>query len=142
MILERVEKDNLVNVIYESSNIVASTYDKARGDLNVIFKNGGSYTYQNVPSTDYFRFETADSQGKEINKTIKKYSFLKHEKVNTDDVIKKIKTLKNDEIKSLEVGLVSLMKKTIDDYESNVKLVDHDIEKLNKMINLLINAKK
>ena len=107
MILERVEKDGLVKVIYESSNVVASTYDKNKKDLNVIFKNGGSYTYQNVQSTDYFRFETADSQGKELNTTIKKYAFLKHENVDTDDVVKKIKELKGEEVKAMEVGLVA-----------------------------------
>ena len=140
MILERVEKDNLVNVIYESSNIVASTYDKTKKELNVIFKNGGNYTYQNVPSTDYFRFETADSQGKEINTTIKKYSFLKHENVNTDNVIKKIKELKVGEIKAMELGLVSLMKETVDSYGDNNVLTSSNIEKLNKMIGLLITS--
>ena len=64
MILERVEKDDLVKVIYESSNVVASTYNKTNKNLNVIFKNGGSYTYQNVSATDYFRFDTSDSHGK------------------------------------------------------------------------------
>lgn len=142
MILERVEKDNLVNVIYESSNIVASTYDKTKKELNVIFKNGGNYTYQNVPPTDYFRFETADSQGKEINTTIKKYSVLKHENVNTDNVIKKIKELKVGEIKAMEVGLVSLMKETVESYNDNNVLTSSNIGKLNKMIGLLINTKK
>lgn len=142
MILERVEKDGLVKVIYESSNVVASTYEKNKKDLNVIFKNGSSYTYQNVPATDYFRFETADSQGKEINTTIKKYPFLKHESVNTDDVIKKIKELKVGEIKAMEVGLVSLMKETVESYNDNNVLTSSNIEKLNKMIGLLINTKK
>jgi hypothetical protein len=142
MILERVEKDDLVKVIYESSNVVASTYDKNKKDLNVIFKNGGSYTYQNVQPTDYFRFETADSQGKELNTTIKKYAFLKHENVDTDDVIKKIKELKGEEVKAMEVGLVALMKETIDGYDSDNVLTDSQIDRLNKMVGILINAKK
>lgn len=142
MILERVEKDGLVKVIYESSNVVASTYDKNKKDLNVIFKNGGSYTYQNVRATDYFRFETADSQGKELNTTIKKYAFLKHENVDTDDVVKKIKELKGEEVKAMEVGLVALMKETIDSYDSDNVLTDSQVEKLNKMLGILINTKK
>ena len=142
MILERVEKDGLVKVIYESSNVVASTYDKNKKDLNVIFKNGGSYTYQNVQSTDYFRFETADSQGKELNTTIKKYAFLKHENVDTDDVVKKIKELKGEEVKAMEVGLVALMKEAIDSYDSDNVLTDSQVERLNKMLGILINTKK
>jgi hypothetical protein len=142
MILERVEKDGLVKVIYESSNVVASTYEKNKKDLNVIFKNGSSYTYQNVPATDYFRFETSDSQGKELNTTIKKYAFLKHENVDTDDVIKKIKELKVGEIKAMELGLISLMKETVESYGDNNVLTSSNIEKLNKMIGLLINTKK
>ena len=57
MILERVEKDGVVDAIYESSNIVASSYDKIKKNLNITFNYGGNYTYQNVPETDYMRFE-------------------------------------------------------------------------------------
>jgi hypothetical protein len=99
MILERVEKDELVKAIYESSNVLASTYNRNDKNLNVIFKNGGSYTYQNVSETDYMRFETAESQGKVLNAQIKRYAFLKHDNVDTDDYVKKIKDLKDDELK-------------------------------------------
>ena len=37
MILERVEKEGLVEAIYESSNIIASSYDKVKQDLNITF---------------------------------------------------------------------------------------------------------
>jgi len=38
MVLERVENDGLVKAIYESSNIVASSYNKVKKDLNITFK--------------------------------------------------------------------------------------------------------
>ena len=142
MILERVEKDDLVKVIYESSNVVASTYNKTNKNLNVIFKNGGSYTYQNVPATDYFRFETSDSQGKELNTTIKKYAFLKHENVDTDDVVKKIKELKGEEVKAMELGLINLMTETVEHYNTTGGLSTPQVDRLEKMISVLIDTKK
>jgi len=142
MILERVEKDDLVKVIYESSNVVASTYNKTNKNLNVIFKNGGSYTYQNVSATDYFRFETSDSQGKELNTTIKKYAFLKHENVDTDDVVKKIKELKGEEVKAMELGLINLMTETVEHYNTTGGLSTPQVGRLEKMISVLIDTKK
>lgn len=142
MILERVEKDDLVKVIYESSNIVASTYNKTNKNLNIIFKNGGNYTYQNVSSSDYFRFEIAESQGKELNTTIRKYAFLKHDNVDTDEVIKKIKDLKEEEIKSMEIGLINLMGDTIEHYKTTNVLSEPQVDKLGKMISMLLNIKK
>ena len=42
----------------------------------------------------------------------------------------------------MELGLVSLMKETVDSYGDNNVLTSSNIEKLNKMIGLLINTKK
>jgi hypothetical protein len=134
MILERVEKDELVKAIYESSNIVASTYNKNNKDLNITFKHGGNYTYQNVSETDYMRFETADSQGKVLNTEIKKYTFLKHNPVNTDDVIKKIREIKAEENTAMAVGLVNLMKETITHFEDTNMLSEVQVNKLTNMI--------
>jgi len=134
MILERVEKDDLVKVIYESSNIVASTYNKTNKNLNITFKHGGSYTYQDVSSTDYMRFETADSQGKILNSNIKKYPFLKHDDVDVEDVIKKIKAIKQDEIGAMEVGLINSMKNIVNEYDSTGVLHTQSIGKLNSML--------
>lgn len=109
MILERVEKDGLVEALYESSNVVASSYNKNQNDLTVTFKNGGNYTYQGVSETDYVRFETAESQGKVLNANLKKYPFLKHEKVDVDDIIKRIKDVKNKELDAMLVGIEDAM---------------------------------
>lgn len=117
MILQRVEKDGVIKGHYDSSNIVASSYNKTTKDLNVTFKNGGSYTYQGVSESDFMRFETADSQGKVINTNIKKYPFLKHDNVEVDDIIKEIKTLKDEATKALETGLVDAMREAVKAYD-------------------------
>jgi hypothetical protein len=109
MILERVEKDGLIEALYESSNVVASSYNKNQKDLNVTFKNGGNYTYQGVAETDYVRFETAESQGKVLNTNLKKYPFLKHENVNIEDITKRIKEAKNEELDAMLVGIENAM---------------------------------
>ena len=85
MILEKIEKNGLIEVLYESSNIVASKYNKSAKSLSIIFKHGGNYVYSNVPETDYFRFETAESQGKVLNSNIKKYAFIKEENVDVSE---------------------------------------------------------
>ncbi len=138
MILERVEKDGLVKAIYESSNIVASTYNKTNKDLNVIFEYGGSYTYQNVSESDYMRFETSDSQGKILNSHIKAYPVLKHDKVDVNEVIKKIKDIKGEEISAMELGIAELMGEMVEHFRDTATLTKVDrltsmLEVYNKM---------
>ena len=75
-LLKKEEKGNEVKSLYESSNILSSTYDKATKDLFIVFKkNNIKYKYPNVKETDYFRFESAESQGKVFNSHIKDYEF-------------------------------------------------------------------
>jgi hypothetical protein len=71
MLLKRVEKENIVKSIYDSSNILASKYDKTTKDLTITFKRGAQYKYIGVSSSDYMRFETAESQGAILNSHIK-----------------------------------------------------------------------
>jgi len=142
MILERVEKDELVKAIYESSNIVASTYNRGNKNLNIVFKNGGSYTYQNVPETDYVRFETAESQGKILNTQIKKYSFLKHNNVDTDEVTKKIKDMIREEAKAMESGLSNLMKEASSEFDTMGTFNTQTIDKLTNMLSVYNNMSK
>lgn len=131
MILERVEKDGLVEALYESSNVVASSYNKNQNDLTVTFKNGGNYTYQGVSETDYVRFETAESQGKVLNANLKKYPFLKHEKVDVDDIIKRIKDVKNKELDAMLVGIEDAMV----DYTNSLHSIDRkDYDYLEKAL--------
>ena len=96
MILKKQEKDSITKAIYDSSNICASTYDRANRDLTIIFKNGGQYKYTNVSETDYTRFELADSQGAIFNSHIKKYAFDKLGKVDASSLLTEISSLKNE----------------------------------------------
>ena len=40
MIIDKVEKNGIVEAIYESSNIIASKYNQSDKTLNIIFKHG------------------------------------------------------------------------------------------------------
>lgn len=134
MILERVEKGDLVKSIYESSNIIASTYNKTNNNLNVIFKNGGSYTYLGVSATDYMRFETADSQGKILNSKIKGYEFLKGDKVDPELIIKRIKRIKAEELVKYETTMFDFMSEAIKDFETNGAADMSMLNQITKMI--------
>ena len=139
MILKRVEKDDKIKGIYESSNILASSYETSTKDLTIIFKRGVSYTYKNVDKTDFFRFETADSQGQILNSYIKKYQSTKNESVDVDKILKEIENLKNEEIFSFQSELISHMKSIVDIYDKVNSVKNSDIDTLN---NLLIKYKE
>jgi hypothetical protein len=144
MILERVEKDGLIQAIYDSSNIVASSYDKNKKELNVTFKNGGNYTYQGVPETDYLRFETADSQGKVLNTNIKVYPALKHESVDVDSIVDKVKEIKREELGAMLAGISEAMV-SFNDYiesdEKNPQVIDANLKKVYDMITVYYKIK-
>ena len=71
---------------YSSSNVYYSKmYDKENDykDLEVVFSDGRSYLYKGLNIQDYLLFKNGgldNSQGKALNKFIKKYSFEKLEK--------------------------------------------------------------
>lgn len=71
MLLERNDKTGVVKSLYKSSNILASTYNPKTEVLEVIFKGGSRYSYKGVGKNDFFRFESAESQGKVMNTVIK-----------------------------------------------------------------------
>lgn len=97
MILKRKEKNNIVKAIYESSNIVASTYDTNTEDLVLIFKSGTQYKYSKVSKSDYMRFEVAESQGKVFNTHIKKYAFEKLDNFDPSELLVEVEKLSNQE---------------------------------------------
>jgi hypothetical protein len=95
MILKRTEKEQIIEVLYDSSNILASSYDQSNNDLIITFKRGARYVYNGVTPKDYLKFEIAESQGKEFNKVIKpKYGFKKLDDIDAKEIITEIKTLK------------------------------------------------
>jgi hypothetical protein len=97
MILKRKEKENIVKALYDSSNILGSTYNSNTGDLTLIFKAGTQYKYSNVSKSDYMRFEIAESQGVVFNTHIKKYSHVKLDNIDTSNISIEADDLKNQE---------------------------------------------
>ena len=97
MILKRKEKENKIKALYDSSNILGSTYDSNTGDLTLIFKAGTQYKYNGVSKSDYMRFEIAESQGKVFSSHIKKYSYVKLDNVDVSNISLEADDLKNQE---------------------------------------------
>ena len=91
------EKDNVIKAMYNSSNIIASIYNKETSDLILIFNKGSQYKYPNVKSSDYTRFELAESQGKVFNSHIKAYSFEKLDNINPEAILTEVDDLKKSE---------------------------------------------
>jgi hypothetical protein len=142
MILKKEKNGNIVEVMYESSNILKSRYDEASTNLTITFKNGSRYTYLSVPKTTYFRFETAESQGKFLNTEIKKYQFIKEEgEPNIIEMINEVDKLKESEKYDRQNDLVMLMSGMVTQYRSGVLLSDTILNKLKSEVeSLLING--
>ena len=123
MLLKKEIKETLTKALYDSSNILASTYDTTTHDLIIIFKSGTQYRYNNVSNSDYTRFEIAESQGIIFNTHIKKYSTEKLGNVDVTQVLNEatqIKTAEDEELaKGKRLKLIRLMK--------NIILIDDSI---------------
>ena len=153
MLLKKQETDNKIKSIYESSNICASVYDKDTKSLTIIFNNGGQYIYEGVTSSDYLRFEMADSQGAVFNSHLKKYPFQKLDKVDTKDILVEVNSIKTAEDKvkinyavgvmvermkaiaqyydktgEVETGLLTKVREAIAEYD---KVIDSKVDKVN-----------
>jgi hypothetical protein len=68
-----------------SSNLKAVGHSKKTKTLEVIFRNGGEYTYSDVPRSLYQRLLKAKSHGKFFHKHIKKDDPFKYSKVEQDE---------------------------------------------------------
>lgn len=137
MILKRVETDVKIKAIYESSNILASTYEPSKKDLTIIFKRGASYTYKNVDKTDYFRFETADSQGEVLNKHIKKYDAVKNDAVDVKKIEDEILNLREEEINKYKGEVIDYLKDVVETWNQSGKLKSDDLDRILIMNNKL-----
>lgn len=106
MLLQKQIKEDVVVSHYNSSNLLVSEYDKLSKDLIITFKNGGVYKYENVPATDYMRFEMADSQGKVLNSLIKpNYKFTRLDDVDSDVLAQKIASIKLDGLRTFQLEI-------------------------------------
>ena len=97
MVLNKHEENGSIENIYNSSNILASKYIIATKKLAIIFKGGRQYLYHDVKREDYNIFENAESQGKVLNTTIKKYKAERIEEiVNVTPLLEQISVLKDN----------------------------------------------
>jgi len=69
--LEEDGSEGYVECIFDSSNILMSTYFPLNETLYISFNRGGVYSYGGVGQEKYDQFELSDSQGKFFIKEIK-----------------------------------------------------------------------
>jgi hypothetical protein len=87
MLISIEEKDNLVESVYDSSNIVASRYIAEAEILYIVFKKNKVYSYTPVSQELFQEFQLANSQGKFFIDNIKKndlISCIKEETLDND----------------------------------------------------------
>ncbi len=88
------------HVWYDSSNIVYSKcYDTQNSKfktLKIVFKGGRTYVYRNVDADDYLMFKTAESNGQEFNKRIKKYDALRIEDTDMEKLTELRESFENE----------------------------------------------
>lgn len=136
MLIKRNDKGNKVESLYDSSNILASSWDKTTNDLTITFKRGVQYVYKNVRATDYARFELAESQGAELNKRIKNvYNYEKLDGVDTADLVKEIYTYQKEEMSKAEKNLISVMKSFIIAHENQGSIDLKELSNIEFFIN-------
>jgi len=86
MLIERKEilnedgSSGYIEAIFNSGNILKTTYFPTLQRLYIAFTRGQTYSYGNFKSEDYKNFESAESQGKFFHSNIKdkkEYSYRK-----------------------------------------------------------------
>jgi len=122
MVLHRKQTEGGIKALYKSSNILASIYSESTKELEIIFKRGSRYLYENVTATDYTRFELADSQGKILNSHIKAYTFKKLDDVDPKSVEESILTYRSAEIDNLYTNGLSDILSLIDGAPENTTI--------------------
>jgi hypothetical protein len=136
MLLKRKQKENLIEATYDSSNILSSKYDKESKRLTITFKRGAQYTYMDVSSSDYLRFETAESQGIILNSHIKLHSFEKGDVVDAKVIEEEIDKLKQEELRLKQQSIIDDMELIISDFDINSEF------KETKLMNLINKIEK
>lgn len=76
--IEKDESIAYIECIYNSSNILKTTYFPTQEKLFIYFKRGGTYSYLNVDEKLYNEFENAESHGKFLQERIKNNPYHQH----------------------------------------------------------------
>jgi len=100
----KIYKDNVERCWYDSSNVVYTecidNYNELK-TLKVVFSNGTQYQYNDIPVMDYLVFREDASQGKALNRLIKKNKY-EYEKLDDVDV-----EVLNEELEKLQTKKLS-----------------------------------
>lgn len=134
-------KTHIDKVWYDSSNVLYSECDDIENDyknVRVTFNNGSTYEYKQVNVNDYMMFREDISQGKAINKFIKKYECEKLENKDTDKINEELLSLKdicNDILK--EDVNITINDEVIRSFNGN-RMVDIDVSTHDKESVLLV----
>lgn len=123
MLIKKKENNGIIDALYESSNVLASNYNKNTKDLIITFIKGTRYRYKNVLINDYFRFELAESQGIAFTSHIKNHEVEKLSNVDAITLLNEIKTTIKDEQEALlklkYETMISSMRSIIEAVDSN-----------------------
>lgn len=115
MLLKRKEKDGVIKALYESSNILASTYEPNTNKLTIVFGSGVGYEYDNVSKKDYTLFELADSQGATFNKNLRSHSYRSIGEVDVDAIRAELQESKEEEIRIINEDILATANKVTKD---------------------------
>lgn len=134
MIITKNEQEDSIKVLYKSSMILSSTYDKKTNNLNIVFNNGGNYNYENVKKTDYLKFEMSESIGKGFNEFIKQYPTTKLEKADTQLILEEIDKVKGNALKAITQLMVKQMDGMTYFHKEYSNLEEHQVKILQDII--------
>jgi KTSC domain len=130
------EKDGTIGyfeAIFNSSNVLKSTYFPKNNKLYISFSRGGTYSYDNIDQTLYDEFETAVSQGIYFNENIKntpekypphkEFTLYPSEVSDLKEVVEKTNKINEDqEIKLIDedqyINLIAFLQKTLEFYSN------------------------
>jgi hypothetical protein len=142
MLIKRVEKEKTIDCLYESTNILASSYDKMTRDLTITFNRGTQYIYRAVKNSDYLRLELAESQGVILNTHIKAYAFIKGKDVDTAILINEIKTYETKVLPEQDKLFIDKVKTILKTAEENKAVTTADIDAISIAISEFITNPK
>jgi hypothetical protein len=103
--LEKNGKIGYVESVFDSSNLLKTTYFPDQNKLYVAFNKGPVYSYTNISQELYDEFEKAESQGRFFIKAIKsapdKYPYRKEFSLYPSEIgeLREVVKKKLDEIK-------------------------------------------
>lgn len=127
MLIQKVTDGSKIKAIYESSNILASSYDKTTKQLIITFKRGVQYRYFDVSFTDYSRFELAESQGAILNTHIKQYKTEKGDTVDSNLILEEIQKAKQNNLVQRQLEIISALDEIVTKYNQESILSESEI---------------